>query len=170
MITFLLQLNEQERTKQEQQQAKNKNRHHKDQPKRKRRATPEHLTRTITQMIQDLGGNPKYLQSDITRLTKMYWACTQIFNGFTNVWFLEHLTKAFVKTCKARKVGKRVPYFFKILEDLLELTNEELAYIRSQEVLYRDADLKTFVLGLEQSYHRSSSQLDYQEWIKQTYL
>jgi hypothetical protein len=121
-------------------------------------------------MIQDLGGNPKYLQSDITRLTKMYWACTQIFNGFTNVWFLEHLTKAFVKTCKARKVGKRVPYFFKILEDLLELTNEELAYIRSQEVLYRDADLKTFVLGLEQSYHRSGSQLDYQEWIKQTYL
>jgi hypothetical protein len=170
MIAFLLQLNEQERTKQEQQQAKNKKRHHKDQPKRKRRGTPEHLARTITQMVQDLGGTPKYLQSDITRLTKMYWACTQIFTGFTNVWFLEQLTAAYVKTCKARKVSKRVPYFFKTLEDVLKLTNDELAYIRSQEALYRDGNLKTFVLGLEQSYHRSGSQLEYQQWVEQTYL
>ena len=170
MIAFLLQLNEQERTKQEQQQAKNKKRHHKDQPKRKRLTTPEHLARTITQMVQDLGGNPQYLQSDITRLTKMYWACTQIFTGFHNVWFLEQLTKAFVKTCKARKVSKRVPYFFKTLEQILELTNAELAYIRSQEPLYRDGDLKTFVQGLEQGYHRSGSQLEFQHWVEQTYL
>jgi hypothetical protein len=170
MIAFLLQLNEQERVKQEQEQAKNKKRHHKGQPKRKRRGTPERLARTITQMVQDLGGNPQYLQSDITRLTKLYWACTQIFHPFSNVWFLEQLTTAFVKTCKARKVGKRVPYFFKILEDILGLTHEELAYIRSQEPLYQDGDLKTFVLGLEQSYHRSGSQLEYQEWVRQTYL
>ncbi|HLJ36583.1 MAG TPA: hypothetical protein VKU38_23200, partial [Ktedonobacteraceae bacterium] len=126
---------------------------------------PEHLARTITQMVQDLGGNPKYLQSDITRLSKMYWACTQIFTGFTNVWFLEQLTAAYVKTCKARKVSKRVPYFFKTLEGILELTSEELAYIRSQEALYRDGDLKTFLLGLEQSYHRSGSPLEYQEEV-----
>jgi hypothetical protein len=170
MIAFLLQLHEQERTKQEQKQAKNKKRHHKDQPKRKRLGTPEHLARTITQMVQDLGGNPQYLQSDITRLSKMYWACTQIFTGFSNVWFLEQLTKAFVKTCKARKVSKRVPYFFKTLEGILELTNDELAYIRSQEALYCDGDLKTFVQGLEQSYHRSGSQLEYQQWVEQTYL
>jgi hypothetical protein len=170
MIAFLLQLHEQERTKQEQQQAKNKKRHHKDQPKRKRLGTPEHLARTITQMVQDLGGNPQYLQSDITRLTKLYWACSQIFTGFSNVWFLEQLTKAYVKTRKARKVSKRVPYFFKTLEDILELTNSELAYIRSQEALYRDGDLKTFVLGLEQSYHRSGSPLEFQQWVEQTYL
>jgi hypothetical protein len=170
MIAFLLQLNEQERVKQEQEQAKNKKRHHKDQPKRKRQGTPERLARTITQMVQDLGGNPQYLQSDITRLTKLYWACTQIFHPFNNVWFLEQLTTTFVKTCKARKVGKRVPYFFKILENVLGLTNEELVYIRSQEPLYQDGDLKTFVLGLEQSYHQSGSQLEYQEWVKQTYL
>jgi len=170
MIAFLLQLNEQEREKQEQEQAKNKKRHHKDQPKRKRLSTPERLARTITQMVQDLGGNPQYLQSDVTRVTKIYWACTQIFSGFTNGWFLEQLTTAFVKTCKARKVGKRVPYFFKTLEDVLGLTNEELAYIRSQEPLYHDGDLKTFVLGLEQSYHRSGSQLEYQQWVKETSL
>ena len=170
MITFLLQLNEQERAKQEQQQAKNKKRHHKDQPKRKRLGTPEYLARTITQMVQDLGGNAQYLQSDITRITKLYWACTQIFTGFTNPWFLDQLTKAFVKTCKARKVSKRVPYFFKTLEGILELTNSELAYIRSQEALYHDGDLKTFVLGLEQSYHRSGSQLEFQQWVEQTYL
>jgi hypothetical protein len=170
MITFLLQLNEQEQAKQEQQQAKNKKRHHKDQPKRKRLGTPEYLARTITQMVQDLGGNPQYLQSDITRLTKMYWACTQIFTGFTNPWFLDQLTKAFVKTCKARKVSKRVPYFFKTLEGILELTSSELAYIRSQEPLYRDGDLNTFVHGLQQGYHRSGSQLEFQQWVEQTYL
>jgi len=170
MIAFLLQLNEQERSKQEQQQAKNKKRHHKDQPKRKRLSTPEYLARTITQMVQDLGGNAQYLQSDITRITKLYWACGQIFHPFTNVWFLDQLTNAFVKTCKARKVSKRVPYFFKTLEEILELTSSELAYIRSQEALYRDGDLKTFVLGLEQSHHRSGSQLEFQQWVEQTYL
>src|SRR3989440_2173215 len=161
MIAFLLQLNEQERAKQEQQQAKNKKRHHKDQSKRKRRGTPEHLARTITQMVQDLGGNPKYLQSDITRVTKIYWTCTQIFTGFTNVWFLEQLTKAFVKTCKARKVGKRVPYFFATLENTLELLSDERVYIRSEDALYRDGDLKTFMLGLERLYEKSGSHLPY---------
>jgi hypothetical protein len=170
MIAFLLQLNEQERTKQEQQQAKNKKRHHKDQPKRKRLSTPEYLARTITKIVQDFGGNPQYLQSDITRITKLYWACTQIFTGFTNPWFLEQLTKASVKTRKARKVGKRVPYFFKTLEDILELTSEELAYIRSQEALYHDGHLKTFILGLQGLYETSRSELPYQEWIKLTYL
>jgi hypothetical protein len=165
MITFLLQLNEQE-----QQQAKSKKRHHKDQPKRKRLSTPEQLARTITQMVQDLGGNPQYLQSDITRVTKIYWACTQIFHPFSNVWFLEQLTKAYVKTCKARKVSKRVPYFFTTLQNILELTSDEIAYIRSQEALYRDGDLKTFVLGLQHLYEKSGSLLEYQEWVKQTYL
>src|SRR5207302_783707 len=132
-----------ERQKQGQEQAKKKARHHKDQPKRKRLSTPEQLARIITQMMQDLGGNPKYLQSDITRVTKIYWACTQIFRPFTNVWFLERLYAALAKTRRARKVHNRVPYFFTTLEnDVLELQAEELAYIRSQEALYRDGDLK----------------------------
>jgi hypothetical protein len=170
MTTFLLQLHEQEREKQQREQAKKKNRHHKNQPKRQRRGTPEQLTRVITQMVQQLGGNPKYLQSDITRLTKMYWACTQIFSPFSNVWFLEQLTNAFVKTGRARKVHNRVAYFFRCLEKDLELTPQELAYIRSQEALYQDSDLKTFVLDLEQSYRRSGSQLGFSLWVEQTYL
>jgi hypothetical protein len=170
MIAFLLQLNEQDRAKQEQQQAKNKKRHHKDQPKRKRLGTPEWLARVITQMVQDLGGNSQYLQSDITRVSKLYWACTQIFTGFHDTWFHDQLIKAFDKTCQHRKVGKRVPYFFKTLEGILEITNEELAYIRSQEALYCDGDLKTFVLSLEQRYHRSGSQLEFQQWVKETSL
>jgi hypothetical protein len=170
MIAFLLQLHEQERIKQEQEQAKKKKRHHKDQPKRKRRGTPEHLARVITQMVQDLGGNPQYLQSDITRVTKIYWTCTQIFTGFSNVWFLEQLTKAFVKTCKARKVGKRVPYFFATLENTLELLSDERVYIRSENALYHDGDLKTFLLGLGRLYEKSGSGLPYQDWVKQTYL
>jgi hypothetical protein len=169
MIAFLLQLEEQERLKQEQEQAKNKHRHHKDQSKRKRLTTPEQLARIITQIMQDLGGNPKSLQSDLTRVTKIYWACTQIFRPFTNVWFLERLYAALAKTRRARKVHSRVPYFFTTLESELQLFPDELVYIRSQEALYRDGDLKTFVLGLQQSYHKSGSQLEYQEWVKQTY-
>jgi hypothetical protein len=171
MIAFLLQLNEQERLKQEQEQAKKTHRHHKDQPKRKRLRTPERLALVITKMMQDLGGNPKSLQSDITRVTKIYWACTQIFSPFSNVWFLEQLYAALAKTRRARKVNSRVPYFFTTLEkDVLGLQADEQAYIRSQEALYHDGDLKTFVLGLEQSYHRSGSQLEYQDWVKQTSL
>ncbi|HEY4036785.1 MAG TPA: hypothetical protein VGL94_22740 [Ktedonobacteraceae bacterium] len=169
MIAFLLQLEEQERLKQEQEQAKKKHRHHKDQSKRKRLTTPEQLARIITQIMQDLGGNPKSLQSDLTRVTKIYWACTQIFRPFTNVWFLERLYAALAKTRRARKVHSRVPYFFTTLESELQLFPDELVYIRSQEALYRDGDLKTFVLGLQQSYHKSGSQLEYQEWVKQTY-
>src|SRR5207248_6849308 len=115
-------------------------------------------------------GNPKYLQSDITRVTKIYWACTQIFSPFSNAWFLDQLTKAFVKTSRARKVNNRVAYFFRCLEKDLELIPQELAYIRSQEALYQDGDLKTFVLDLQQSYQRSGSQLDFSFWVEQTYL
>jgi hypothetical protein len=170
MIAFLLQLNEQERSKQEQQQAKNKKRHHKDQPKRKRLGTPEHLARTITQMVQDLGGNAQYLQSDITRINKLYWACGQIFHPFTNVWFLRTAHESLYQNLQSSQSQQTHPYFFKTLEQILELTSDELAYIRSQEALYHDGDLKTFVLGLQQSYHRSGSQLEYQQWVKQTHL
>lgn len=168
MVGMLLTLHEQERLKQE--QAKKKHRHHKDQPKRKRRGTPEQLARVIAQMVQQLGGNPKYLQSDITRVSKIYWACTQIFTGFHNAWFLEQLTEIFVKVCKVRKVKNRVAYFFSCLERHFELTTEELSYLRSTESLYTDGDLKGFVISLQQSYERSGSQLDYEQWIQQNYL
>ncbi len=169
MIGMLLTLHEQEQQKQQEQTRKNP-RHHKTQPKRKHLGTPERLARTIAQMVQQLGGNPTYLQSDITRVTKIYWACTQIYMNFRNAWFLEQLTEIFVQTCKARKVKNRVAYFFKCLEVRLGLTNEELAYIRSTEPLYADGDLKAFVLTLQQSYESSASPLEYQQWIKQTYL
>jgi hypothetical protein len=169
MIGMLLTLHEQEQQKQQEQTRKNP-RHHKTQPKRKHLGTPERLARTIAQMVQQLGGNPTYLQSDITRVTKIYWACTQIYINFRNAWFLEQLTEIFVQTCKARKVKNRVAYFFKCLEVRLGLTNEELAYIRSSEPLYADGDLKAFVLTLQQSYESSASPLEYQQWIKQTYL
>src|SRR5205807_141097 len=72
MIGMLLTLHEQEQQKQQEQTRKNP-RHHKTQPKRKHLGTPERLARTIAQMVQQLGGNPTYLQSDITRVTKIYW-------------------------------------------------------------------------------------------------
>src|SRR5262249_42045917 len=148
MTAFLLHLQEQERLKERQEQPKKKSHRHHDQPKRKLSGTPEQLARVVTQMMQQLGGNPKSLQSDLTRVRKIYWACTQIFTGFRNAWFLQELTETFIQTCKRRKVHNRVAYFFTCLEVRLGLTAEELAYIRSQEPLYTDGNLKDFVLTL----------------------
>src|SRR5260370_35998242 len=88
MTAFLLQLHEQERQKQQREQAKKENRHHKNQSKRQRRGTPAQLARSITHTVQQLGNNPKYLPSAITRVPQIYWACTQIFHHCTTVWFL----------------------------------------------------------------------------------
>jgi hypothetical protein len=140
------------------------------QAQRKRRKTPERLAQVITETMQTLGGNPQYLQSDLTRATKIYWACTQLMPGFSNAWFLDQLTTAFIETANGKNVRKHVPYFFDTLERNLGLRNDELAYIRSKEVLYCDADPQAFIMGLEQLYESSGSHLDYDQWVKQTYL
>src|SRR5205085_3289579 len=78
---------------------------------RPRRMPPEGLLRTIGQYAQELGDNPKYVQSDITRATKIYFAAAQIFSGFRNNWFREQLEAAYGAACK-RGIKKRVPFFF----------------------------------------------------------
>ncbi len=157
--------------KQEQARAAKAQRHQQARAaKRKRHKTPEKLTQVITEIMQTLGGNPQYLQSDITRVTKIYWACTQLMPGFSNSWFLDQLTTAFIETANAKNVRKHVPYFFSTLERNLGLRNDELAYIRSKEVLYCNADAFAFIMELEQLYESSGSPLDYQKWVKQTYL
>jgi hypothetical protein len=165
MTAFLLDIHAQQI-----QQPKPTNRSRKQQPQRQRRGTPEQLSRYIAYVIQQLGGNPKFQQSDITRITKMYWAATQIFNGFTNVWFLDMVKEVFIETCRTRGVKRRVPYFFKCLEDKLELTADELAFIRSQEPLYKDVDITAFKASLRKAYEKSGTHLEYLEWVQQNYL
>jgi len=155
--------------KRKEEACKQRNERKSEQKKRQRNKTPEQLSRTTVQIVQYLGGNPTYQQSDITRVTKIYWACTQMFTGFSNGWFLNQLTEACNRTCKRRKVSNRVAYFFTCLEGCIDFTLEELAYLRSTESLYTDGDLHTFVLWLQQTYEKSESQLDYGQWIKQTY-
>src|SRR5437588_6726429 len=135
MTAFLLDLHAQQI---QQPEKEKRSRRKKDQ--RPRRGTPERLAQSIAYIVQVLGGNPKFQQSDITRATKMYWAATQIFDGFTNAWFLVMLKEAFIDAANTRKVQSRVPYFFKCLENRLELTADELAFIRSSEPLYTDGD------------------------------
>jgi hypothetical protein len=139
--------------------------------KRQKRGTPAQLARSLSYMVQQLGENPKSLQSDITRVTKIYWAATQLFTGFKNSWFLDRLQEAFVAACKARGVKRRVPYFFVCLENILQLTPEEKAFIRSDEPLYTDGkDIKSFIFQLRRTYEKSGSELDYHGWIQQNYL
>jgi hypothetical protein len=174
ILTFLRQFSATEQAKARKQervrQAKAERHQQARQAKRKRRKTPERLTQVITEMMQTLGGNPQYLQSDITRVTKIYWACTQLFAGFQNAWFLDQLEIAFLETANGKNVRKHVPYFFSTLERNLGLQNDVLAYIRSKEVLYCDGDALTFMMEVEQRYQKSGSCLDYDQWIKQTYL
>jgi hypothetical protein len=137
---------------------------------RPKRVPPEPLLRTIGMYAQQLGDNPKFVQSDITRATKIYFAATQIFSGFRNSWFKEQLDAAFAAACRDR-IKKRMPYFFTTLENtLLELTPEELAYIRSDEPLYADSNISDFVSRLKRQYEKSGSALPYEKWIQQTYL
>ena len=166
MTAFLLDLHAQQIQSEQQ---KSKNRSRKQKPQRKRQGTPERLATTMVYIAQVLGGNPKFQQSDITRLTKLYWAATQIFNGFTNAWFLDMIQEAFLTVCNTRGVKRRVPYFFKCLEDKLELTPDELVFIRSQEPLYADGDIHNFKASLRKAYEKSGTHLEYLEWVQQTY-
>lgn len=59
---------------------------------------------------------------------------------------------------------------FETLQRNLGLYNDARAYIRSKEVLYCDADALAFISDLEQRYQSSGSSLDYDEWVKRTYL
>ena len=166
MTAFLLDLHAQQ-LQSEQQTSKPRSRKQKSQ--RKRRGTPDRIATTMAYIAQTLGGNPKFQQSDVTRLTKLYWAATQIFNGFTNAWFLDMIQEAFLTVCNTRGVKRRVPYFFKCLEDKLELTPDELVFIRSQEPLYADGDIQNFKASLRKAYEKSGTHLEYLEWIQQTY-
>jgi hypothetical protein len=69
-------------------------------PQRPRRVPPLGLPRTIGQYAQYLGDNPKYIQSDITRATKIYLASQQIFAGFDNGEFRKHLEAAYAAACR----------------------------------------------------------------------
>src|SRR5882762_11625381 len=165
MTAFLLDLHAQQI-----QQPKPAKRSQKKQIQRKRRGTPEQLARYIAYIVQQLGGNPKSQQSDITRATKTYYAATQIFSGFTNAWFLEMVREAFIDAARARGVKRRIPYFFKCLETRLELTPDELVFIRSQEPLYTDGDLTDFKTKLRHTYEKSGTHLEYIEWVQQNSL
>jgi hypothetical protein len=63
-----------------------------------------------------------------------------------------------------------VAYFFDTLERNLGLHNDARAYIRSKEALYCDGDACDFIIRLQQLYESSSSHLDYDQWVKETYL
>jgi hypothetical protein len=63
-----------------------------------------------------------------------------------------------------------MPFFFTTLENRLEFTAEELAFIRSDEPLYADSDISDFVERLKRQYKKSGSTLDYSEWIRQNWL
>ncbi len=137
---------------------------------RPRRMPPQPLITTIGKFAQDLGDNQKFVQSDITRATKIYFASTQIFSGFQNGWFREQLEAAFATTLHARGIKKRMPYLFSTLENQLEFTAEELAFIRSDEPLFADGDIGDFVRELQRQHKKSGSTLDYTEWVRQTWL
>lgn len=139
------------------------------QDRRPQRGTPEPLARKMAHYAQQLGGNPKYLQSDVTRVTKLYWTATQIYPQFKNSWFEGELAGVFQKACK-RGVKNRVAFFFTCLENRLQLTPDEHAYILSDEPLYKDGVLNDFIDELRRQYARSGSTLEYNAWVKQEIL
>ena len=69
-----------------------------------------------------------------------------------------------------RGIKKRVPFFFTTLENRMQFSLEELAFVRSDEALYADGDISDFVAWLKRQYQKSGSGLDYEQWIRQSWL
>lgn len=136
---------------------------------RPRRMPPQALLTTVGKYAQDLGDPQKFVASDITRATKIYFAAAQIFSEFSNGWFRRQLEAAFEAAYK-RGIKKRMPYFFTTLENRMEFTAEELAFVRSDEPLYADGNISDFVARLKRQYAKSGSALDYDKWIWQSWL
>lgn len=138
---------------------------------RPRRGIPDPLARRITWYAQQFGRPAKAIPADITRVAKIYYASTQIFTGFRNDWFVERLEAACAEAGSRRGIKNRMAYFFSCLEKSgLEFSPEELAFIRSDEPLYKDGHISDFLDQLRRQHMKSESTLEYSVWIQQTYL
>ncbi len=113
----------------------------------KRRPTPEFITHIMTYYSTDLGDSKRSIKSNITRATKYYYL---IYDYCPDPEFREDPEGYFTQILAAAKVDayhctnihyrngnrfNRMPAFFGCLENRLNLTSEERAYLRSDAPL-----------------------------------
>lgn len=115
-------------------------------PEHKRRPIPEFITCIITDYSFEMGDDPKYVKSNITRAAKMYYTACAIFTDiqdnpeehFTRMLYLARedvyrMTNIRHRTCSHIN---RMPAFFACLENWFSFKPEERAYLYSNEPLY----------------------------------
>jgi hypothetical protein len=116
----------------------------------KRRPIPEFLRDIISRYSRELGDSSTSIKSNITRTAKLYFFALDYIKdaqedpqGFFSELLSDAKQAAYkVNGIRYRSAGNRpnrMPVFFTCLENLFELRDEELAYIRSDEPLYERA-------------------------------
>ena len=121
--------------------------------------------------------NPELVQSDVTRVLKLYFTAGQVFDYFNDslYWaFYDEARKAANKYARkyTNRKGRvnRLPYFFACLENAFNFSLEELVFLRTEDPLYTDYSLYDVIDYLratyQQQYHDDHTRLDYREWLQ----
>jgi len=143
---------------------------------RPRRMVPDWFIRRVAQEAQELGDDPKSLQSVITRLSKTLLTAEQVFTNVSQTEVINRMNDARRKVGRhASKIKKRgtsgqknyMPYFIECFINSWGFREEELAFIDGDEPLYQDGSISDFVEMLQSQYERSGSTLEFGEWVKQ---
>jgi hypothetical protein len=156
-----------------QQQAQAQAGRKKRQEERPRRLVPEWFIQRVVQDSQQLGDNPKSLQSVLTRLSKVYLTAEQVFTGVTQAEVINRMNEARRKAeqrAKERVANGHKKYMQYLIECFIngwEFREEERAFIDSNEPLYEDSYIGDFVDRLLRQYERSGSPLEFGAWVKQ---
>jgi ribosomal protein L13E len=111
----------------------------------RQRPIPQFIIEKISRYSRELGDNPKFIRSNVTRATKLYyWACDFIagFAQDSEAYFTDLLYEAkqaaYTVNNVQHRTGSRInrmPVFFACLENRFGLAPEELEYLRSDAPL-----------------------------------
>jgi hypothetical protein len=135
---------------------------------------PDWLVREVARQAQDLQDDPKVLGSVLTRWTKAVRTVFEVAEiqreeiGDAEAELIINKIKWSRKRLNRyiRKINpkRRVPYMLECFLNSWHLTPAELLYFESEEPLYQDSRISDFVARLYQSYERSGSRVEFDQW------
>lgn len=140
------------------------------------REIPLAVTRAITEFAK-LYDKKHLIQSDVTRIAKIYFTAAQTIEGFTDTLFFalfDEARKAAMKKTNCTYTDEhgrvnRMPFFFTCLENAFSFSLEEMVYLRADDPLYSDYSLWDVTDKVHDEYQRlfNTGQItdDYRTWL-----
>jgi DNA-binding transcriptional regulator YhcF (GntR family) len=115
-----------------------------------KRPIPEFIRDIVSRYSRELGDSSTSIKSNITRAAKLYFFALDYIRDaqddpqgfFSDLLYTAKQAAYKVNAIRYRNAGNRpnrIPVFFTCLENLFELRDEELVYIRSDEPLFEQA-------------------------------